>query len=82
MKKLSILIIGIFMFSAAPALAGPNDNQNQAGLGAELTVFELPEHKLQPAVVLDYEKDIKNNSFNFMAKVKLNVFNWLKNDTD
>lgn len=81
MKKLILLgmILGLM---AAPAMADPEDNQNQAGFGAELTVWELPEHKLQPEVVLDYEKDIKNDSFNFMAKVKLNVFNWLKQDSD
>lgn len=81
MKKLFITF-GIILFSAGVALAASNDNENQAGFGTELTVWEAPEHKLQPEVVLDYEKDIKNNSFNFMAKVKLNVFNWLKHDTD
>lgn len=72
------LILFLLVFSVAPVFAGENDNENQAGVGAEITVFELPAHKLQPAVVLDYEKDIKNDSFNFMAKVKLNVFNWLQ----
>ena len=76
MKKLILLAVLLF---AVPAFAGEaDDNQNQAGVGAEITVWEAPAHKLQPAVVLDYEKDIKNNSFNFMAKVKLNVFNWLE----
>lgn len=81
MKKL--ILIGILVVGGlvGPAFAGDNDNQNQAGIGTELTVWENPSHKLQPEVVLDYEKDIKNDSFNFMAKVKLNVFNWLYEDT-
>lgn len=80
MKKLMVLAFALVL--CVPAFAGQNDNENQAGVGAEITVFELPDHKLQPAVVLDYEKDIKNDSFNFMAKVKLNVFNWLQQDSD
>lgn len=76
MKKL--ILIGILLL-ATPAFArGIDDNQDQAGVGAEITIFELPEHDLQPEFVFDYEKDIKNDSFNFMAKVKLNVFNWLQ----
>lgn len=80
MKKLRVLLTVLLL--SAPAFAAPDDNQNQAGVGAELTMWEMPEHKLQPEVVLDFEKDIKNDSFNFMAKVKLNVFNWLQNESD
>ncbi len=80
MKKLALALL-IVTALAIPALADPEDNQNQAGFGTELTVWENPKHKLQPEVVLDYEKDVKNDSFNFMAKVKLNVFNWLYEET-
>lgn len=76
--KQVIAAFALVALLATPAFARENDNEDQAGVGAEIVVFEAPNAKLQPEVILDYEKDIKNDSFNFMAKVKLNVFNWLE----
>lgn len=73
------IALGLLLL-ASPVLA--EEYENPVGVGADLVLWTNESHKLKPELSNESRWDFNNREFTNYTVVKLDVFNWLKQDSD